>query len=76
MSIPESAYKEYAYPSESRVDFKERGNIPIGLTKREYFAAAALQGILSDISVRDMSIAAKNAVYAADQLISELMQKR
>jgi hypothetical protein len=44
----------------------------IGLTKREYFAAAALQGLLA--SGRDEIMAAEPAVQAADQLIAELGQ--
>ena len=47
-----------------------------GLTKREYFAAMALQGMLakygSDYQVNN----AKEAVYWADALIEELNKRR
>jgi hypothetical protein len=47
-----------------------------GLTKREYFAAMALQGLLSDyeaISIQDYS---KYAVQLADTLIEELSKTK
>ena len=47
-----------------------------GLTKREYFAAMALQGMLakygSDYQVNN----AKEAIYWADALIEELSKKK
>ena len=46
-----------------------------GLTKREYFAAKALQGILADTSCVDMEDACDAAVCAADMLIAELNRK-
>ena len=44
-----------------------------GLTKREYFAAMAMQGILaSDLEwTRDISVS-EHAVWQADKLIEEL----
>jgi len=42
-----------------------------GLTKREYFAAVALQGLLADPSSQ-LDHAAHNAVVAADLLLREL----
>lgn len=42
-----------------------------GLTKREYFAAMAMQGILTDPSIND-TYAADYAVKAADALIKKL----
>lgn len=42
-----------------------------GLTKREYFAAVALQGLLADPSAR-IDEAAEYAVKAADELINLL----
>lgn len=42
-----------------------------GLTKREYFAALAMQSILT-YSNSDIATTAKNSVIAADALIREL----
>lgn len=42
-----------------------------GLTKREYFAAMAMQGILAK-SDAPMSYAARDAVMFADELLAEL----
>jgi hypothetical protein len=42
----------------------------IGLTKREYFAAFALQGLLA--SGKEEYVAPELAVQAADQLVAEL----
>lgn len=42
-----------------------------GLTKREYFAALAMQGILAK-SDAPMSYAARDAVKFADELLAEL----
>jgi len=44
----------------------------IGLTKREYFAAMALQGLLSHPSNTSMEARVKASVKAADLLIDEL----
>jgi hypothetical protein len=46
-----------------------------GLTRREYFAAKALQGILADPSCQDLEDACESAVCAADALIAELNRK-
>jgi hypothetical protein len=43
----------------------------LGVTKREYFAAMALQGLLSTNSA-DVRNAARLAAYAADELIRAL----
>lgn len=44
-----------------------------GLTKREYFAAMALQGVLSHLTTRvSAEEVARAAVEVADQLIIEL----
>lgn len=49
----------------------------IGLTKREYFAAMAMMGILADgCSVHELSEAACVAVEAADALINALNQDK
>jgi hypothetical protein len=50
-------------------------SVGTGLTKREYFAAKALQGILADTSCVDMEDACDAAVCAADMLILELNRK-
>lgn len=46
-----------------------------GLTKREYFAAAALQGFASSNPNISFSEQAKWAVTSADKLIEELNKK-
>lgn len=43
-----------------------------GLTKREYFAALALQGFISTGQYKSAGDMAQEAVYAADALINEL----
>ena len=45
---------------------------PNDLTKRERFAAAALQGLCADPSMREVDKIAKLAVEAADALIVAL----
>ena len=44
----------------------------VGLTKREYFTAMILQGILANPIKESMEIRIKASVKAADALISEL----
>ena len=44
----------------------------IGLTKREYFAAMAMQGLLTDIRLNDAKVVSFHAVKFADALIKEL----
>ena len=46
-----------------------------GLTKREYFAAMALQGMLSSDHIQIGKIAAINAIRYADDLINQLNEK-
>ena len=46
-----------------------------GLTKREYFAAMALQGLLAQPSYLDFHLKAEKAVRLADALIEELNKK-
>ena len=43
-----------------------------GLTKREYFAGLAMQGLISPISVHHLEELARYSVKAADYLITEL----
>lgn len=48
-------------------------SIQLGLTKREYFAALAMQGIIGDhLPEENYQGMAVNAVLAADALIAEL----
>jgi hypothetical protein len=47
-----------------------------GLTKREYFAAMALQGLLSDYESESIEDYSKYAVKLADTLIEELNKTR
>lgn len=49
-----------------------RGGSNYGLTKREAFAMAALQGILSSPATDDAAILAKGALTAADALLAAL----
>jgi hypothetical protein len=65
---------ETAFPSSyPTLDPRNEGWIGGGLTKREHFAAMAMQGLLSDgIQSRN---AALLAVVAADNLIAELNAK-
>jgi len=60
--------------TETKTQYNVEGTfsvVPTGLTKREYFAAAALQAILADNSV-SKNYAAFQAVACADSLIEEL----
>jgi hypothetical protein len=63
----EPAYHEPAYPNIQVPSLK-------GLTKREYFAAMALQGIISNKDGLDIKIEriVESAVDTADALIEEL----
>jgi hypothetical protein len=45
---------------------------PIGLTKREYFAAMAMQGLLANRGAGDCDGVCHVAVYHADELIRQL----
>jgi len=47
-------------------------SVTIGLTKRELFAAMAMQGILSNGEISHEVEVAKNALLYADALINEL----
>ena len=58
------------------LDKSNRG-LSMGLTKREYFAAKAMQGLVSDCRIDNGSVTglgsmSKIAVSAADALIKEL----
>jgi len=53
--------------------FPRQGGIPHpGLTKREYFAAKALQGLLADPTTIISKTVAEDAVKLADHLIKAL----
>lgn len=45
-----------------------------GLTKREYFAAMAMQGLLANTGVKELAYLAHKAVQCADLLIADLNQ--
>jgi hypothetical protein len=58
---------DHAFPRKLGYGFSE------GLSKREYFAAMALQGILSHLTIKvNAEDVTKAAVLVADQLIIEL----
>lgn len=66
-----------AYPSAAISNYEETNAVG-GLTKREYFAAMAMQGILSNegILIQEMmEINCSDAVKYADALIAELNRK-
>jgi hypothetical protein len=50
--------------------------ISYGLTKREYFAAMAMQGLLSDYESESIEDYSKYAVQLADTLIEELSKTK
>ena len=62
--------------------YNKNGSYCLGITKREYFAAMALQGIVGgkkapawyerDLSTEWQDIMAKDAVLLADALINQL----
>lgn len=62
--------KDYIYARNSPA-FPCEQIAQIGLTKREYFAAMAMQGLMHDSGITE-KIAAEVAVNAADALIKEL----
>lgn len=62
-------FQPYLHPD------NDPGTFHTGLTKREYFAAMAMQGILSNPTGgndRDGDLIARSAVAMADRLINEL----
>lgn len=44
----------------------------IGLTKREYFAGLAMQGIMADGETSDIPSIAKASILIADELLKQL----
>ena len=61
----ETKANEPAYPNKQVSSWK-------GLTKREYFAAMAMQGLLADYESEYIEDYSKYAVKLADALIEEL----
>ena len=76
----ETKSNDTAFPGAGSQNHEE-SNIVGRLTKREYFAAMALQGILSTESLTaefsgDLGVFAEQAVISADALIAELNKKK
>jgi hypothetical protein len=71
---------DYGFPSNS--SYIEKDKSLIGLTKREYFAAMAMQGLLANNTVRDIlsgnngmqvpNLISEYSVQYADSLLDEL----
>jgi len=61
-----------------QIDYSQRGFGYDGLTKREYFAGLAMQGVMSADVYAEMSKddCAKTAVANADALLAELEQEQ
>ena len=61
------------------LDFHQRNSIELGLTKREYFAAMAMQGLLANSSLQEWSEpeaeTACEAVEQSDALIAALNKR-
>lgn len=72
-----SIASEPAYPSQ---EYGAHGNpsngLQVGLTKREYFAAMAMQGILASGSNPLAISAHQNAVQCADAVLEQLARLR
>lgn len=70
--------KQYAFPVAYPVDgnwTKEPPDSFKGLTKREYFAAMAMQGFISEGGYQNAQVIASLSVQAADALIKEIEKK-
>ncbi len=70
MSTHKTAPNEPAFPEVQELPQFNRHTY--GLTKREYFAAVAVQGLLASTSTGSYQLFAEKAVKMADQLIIEL----
>jgi hypothetical protein len=71
--VRDSAFPSHVAAEEAFDSMDARNQVSGGgLTKREYFAAAALTGLLADPLVVDIHEAAMSAVHAADFLIAAL----
>ena len=67
-AIAEAEAKSPAYPWGDVTN----GGVSGGLTKREYFAAVAMQGLAADPEMNDLDDIATDAVKLADVLLKEL----
>jgi hypothetical protein len=63
--------KPISYYSHGNVDHPQQG-----MTLREYFAAKAMQGLITRETVVDISYAASMSVAYADALIEQLLKPR
>lgn len=74
MENKETKANEPIYP----IDYSEDNYVTRGLTKREYFAAIAMKGIITNKDGLDIKIEriVESAVDTADALIEELNKTR
>jgi hypothetical protein len=63
-------FDQRGYPRNARLLNEVDFNPAIGLTKREYFAAMAMQAVLHDFG--DIETVSKKSILYADALIEEL----
>lgn len=67
---------EAAFPFAVPIDVEQSGRFGFGLTKREYFAGLAMQGILANASVvykeNGIKLIASEGVRMADALLAAL----
>ena len=70
--------KELGEQSAYAVDLRTPSQITLGLTKRELFAAMAMQGNLADPASGDRTLAeiASDSVAMADALLAELAKEQ
>lgn len=61
---------EAEYPSS--IGYEKRTEVEFGLTKREQFAMAAMQGLCATGQYVSFDHVAQDAVKAADELLAEL----
>lgn len=57
-------------------DYDTQVQFPAGLTKREYFAGLAMQGLLSSGEYTSYHLVASDAVEYADVLVKELAKEK
>lgn len=65
-------HKLFAFPSEIPPACANGQDIPYGLTKRELFAAMAMQGVIASGQLRGPSECVSFAIQSADALLKEL----
>jgi len=64
-------------PAMPHTEYDKDGNLPTGLTKREYFAGQIMQGFAADPSMdTHMNNTARTAVLWADALLAALEQEQ